>query len=105
VVTTTPAPASAVSASAPGAAIAVPLRHLERLVAGRRHTVRPGETLWAIARAMLPDGAPDADVMALVRRLWSVNAERIGTGSPDVLPVGVVLRLPALDRSTPGGSR
>ena len=64
-------------------------------MSGRSHTVRTGETLWVIAAALLPADASDEQVAATVARLWELNASRIATGSPDQLPVGVTLRLPA----------
>jgi hypothetical protein len=60
---------------------------------GRIHVVQPGESLWAIAQARL--GA-DAGAPALARevsRLWQLNRAQIGTGDPDLLPVGTELRL------------
>lgn len=65
-----------------------------RSLAGREsHTVRPGECLWSIAEALLPAGAGNEEIAQEVQRLWQLNASRIGTGDPDMLPVGVVLRL------------
>lgn len=58
------------------------------------HTVRPGESLWSIAEALLPPGAGNAEIAKEVQRLWRLNQSRIGTGDPDLLPVGVELRLP-----------
>ena len=63
-------------------------------LAGRRvHIVRAGECLWAIAEALLPAGAGNAEIAAEVRRLWSLNAARIGTGDPSLLYTGTALRL------------
>ncbi|HET7177736.1 MAG TPA: LysM domain-containing protein [Solirubrobacterales bacterium] len=63
-------------------------------LAGRRfHIVVPGESLWSIAEALLPAAAGNAQIAAEVQRLWKLNASRIGTGDPGVLPVGVKLRL------------
>jgi hypothetical protein len=42
---------------------------------------------------MLPAGASNAEVAAEVRRLWNLNASRIGTGDPDLLMVGTKLVL------------
>jgi hypothetical protein len=44
-----------------------------------------------------PD-AGDAAIAAAVARLWELNAARIGSGDPNLLPAGVVLRLPATTR-------
>lgn len=57
------------------------------------HTVRAGECLWSIAEAVLPPGASDARVATEVARLWRVNAARIGTGDPNLIMAGTVLRL------------
>lgn len=58
------------------------------------HTVRSGECLWSIAAALLPAGASNAEIAAEVKRLWRLNASRIGTGDPSLLMVGTRLRLP-----------
>jgi nucleoid-associated protein YgaU len=60
----------------------------------RVHTVRAGESLWSIARAELGPGASAAEIAAYVRQLWSLNADRIGTGDPDLVRVGTHLLLP-----------
>ncbi len=65
-----------------------------RRTTGPRHLVRSGESLWSIAGGQLRDGATDEEIAAQVKRIWAVNADRIGTGDPDVLPTGTVLRLP-----------
>jgi hypothetical protein len=60
---------------------------------GRFHVVKPGESLWSIATGLL---GPDASAVAValeVRRLWKLNEERIDTGDPNLLRVGVKLRL------------
>jgi LysM domain-containing protein len=59
----------------------------------RVHVVRPGDSLWSIAAALVREDADPAAVALEVQRLWRLNAPRIGTGDPDVLPVGVLLRL------------
>lgn len=90
-----PAPPSSEQPSAPRpVATTVDRDGGGRSIAGREsHTVRPGECLWSIAEALLPAGAGNAAIAQEVRRLWQLNASRIGTGDPDMLPVGVVLRL------------
>ena len=39
-------------------------------------------------------GASAGQIARLVSRLWELNHARIGTGDPDMLHVGTVLRLP-----------
>jgi len=57
------------------------------------HVVEPGQSLWMIARGLI--GKPDsiAQVAFEVERLWHLNAERIGTGTPDLIFPGLELRL------------
>ena len=38
--------------------------------------------------------ASAGQIARMVSRLWELNEERIGTGDPDMLHVGTVLRLP-----------
>jgi hypothetical protein len=59
----------------------------------RFYVVRPGDSLWAIAVALRGPDASIAAVRRVVRRLWRLNRNRIGTGDPDALPIGVRLRL------------
>jgi hypothetical protein len=61
---------------------------------GRVHVVRPGETLWSIAKALLGDGASPARIAAMVDRLWRLNTERIRSGQPDLILPGERLLLP-----------
>lgn len=63
------------------------------LVGRRSHVVVGGECLWSIAAAHLPPGASASEIAEEVHRLWQLNSARIGTGDPNVLPVGVRLRL------------
>jgi len=57
------------------------------------YRVRPGDCLWAIAAELLPSSAGNAAIAQEVRRLWRLNASRIGTGDPNLLMVGTELRL------------
>lgn len=59
----------------------------------RRHTVRPGESLWAIAADVLGPDATPAQIAREVHRLWALNSDRIGTGDPDLLMIGTRLVL------------
>ena len=62
--------------------------------AGGHHVVRAGESLTAIARKILGAGASDAEIAGYVKRLWSLNSDRIGSGDPDLIHPGDRLRLP-----------
>lgn len=64
-----------------------------RRIRGRFHTVLAGESLWSIASALLEADASPAAVALEVRRLWRLNEATIGTGDPNLLRVGVRLRL------------
>jgi Tfp pilus assembly protein FimV len=57
------------------------------------YTVRPGDCLWSIAEAVLPSGAGNEEIGAEVARLWHLNADRIGTGDPNVILAGTRLAL------------
>ncbi len=57
------------------------------------YVVRPGDCLWHIAAAVLPAGS-DIDVIEeKVAELWRLNEDRIGTGDPNLIYPGTVLRL------------
>jgi LysM repeat protein len=60
---------------------------------GKIHVVEPGETLWSIARGILGPDANNAEIAHEVDRLWRLNADRIGTGTPDLIRPGQRLRL------------
>jgi hypothetical protein len=59
----------------------------------RTYAVAPGDCLWTVAAALLPSGASNEQIAAEVGRLWRLNAARIGTGDPNLILVGTVLRL------------
>jgi LysM repeat protein len=60
-------------------------------------TVRPGDTLWAIAARDLPAGAPDHDIDSRWRAVYAANRLTIGL-DPDLIRPGQRLRLPPLPR-------
>jgi hypothetical protein len=59
----------------------------------RMYVVRPGDSLWSIAKRLLGRDASVAAIAREVARLWEMNADRIATGDPDLLPVSTRLRL------------
>lgn len=61
----------------------------------RAHVVVKGESLWRIAEAHLGEGASDAKIAATVNELWNLNADKIGTGDPDLILPGQHLKMPA----------
>jgi hypothetical protein len=91
--TIAPAPPQTITrVVAAGAATAIPRAGRAR-PSDRSHVVRPGESLWSIASDLLGGRASGARIAAEVQHLWQLNAKHIGTGDPDVLPVGTELRL------------
>ena len=59
----------------------------------RAHTVLAGESLWSIANDVLGADSTPAQIAREVHRLWRLNSDRIGTGDPDLLPLGTRLAL------------
>ena len=60
---------------------------------GRTHVVKPGQSLWVIAQALVARRASIGEIAFEVGRLWRLNAARIGTGNPDLIYAGQELRL------------
>jgi nucleoid-associated protein YgaU len=98
-----PAPAPAILASQP-VAVAQPVAEdaatgaatttrTGRLGEHSSYLVEPGDSLWSIAKRLLGREASPARIAREVNRLWSLNAERIATGDPDLLMVGTKLQL------------
>jgi nucleoid-associated protein YgaU len=56
--------------------------------------VRPGDSLWAIARKLLGPRASNGAVEHKLVAIWNLNARRIGTGDPNLIFPGTRLRLP-----------
>ena len=83
------APTAAPTAPAPVASATTPSARLNR----RTCTVQPGDSLWSIATRLLAPNAASATIAHEVQRLWALNEERIGTGDPDLLVAGTILRL------------
>jgi len=70
------------------------VRH-EATAGGRVVEVRPGESLWSIARAALPPDATAATITRAWHRIYAANQARIGA-DPDLILPGTSLRLPHL---------
>jgi len=60
---------------------------------GSTRVVQPGQSLWAIAQGLFGGPASIAQVALQVDRLWQLNADRIGSGNPDLIFPGLRLRL------------
>jgi len=86
------APPAPAQARTPSAAPRELTRKEPNTVAGQ-HVVQPGESLWSIAAGLAGDDASPARIARIVNRLWALNADRIGTGDPDLVMAGTTLRL------------
>jgi nucleoid-associated protein YgaU len=84
-------PSSSGAALPPTATVAFAMHARKR--GDRAHVVRPGESLWSVAKDVLGAGASSAQMAREVNRLWELNKDSIGTGDPDLLMVGTRLRL------------
>ena len=56
--------------------------------------MRPGDSLWSIAKRLIGPGASTAEIARGVHRLCQLNGDRIGTGDPDLIMPGQTLQLP-----------
>lgn len=83
---TSRAPSATPTGSAPGSVSPAPT--------ASHYRVRAGDCLWRIAAAHLPAGADDATIDAAWRQWYRLNREAIGA-DPDLIDVGLVLRVPA----------
>jgi nucleoid-associated protein YgaU len=93
-----PAPAPVGVGGASGSPAVQPVQYgaaREMLDAGRGavYVVRPGDTLWEIAEALLGSGASEAEIVREISRLWERNRDRIASGSPDLIRPGERLLL------------
>lgn len=81
-----PSPSSQLVASPPG--------DPGRKLGGKdSYVVRPGDCLWHIAAAALPGDSDTQAIEGKVVELWRLNEDRIGTGDPNLIYPGTVLRL------------
>lgn len=64
---------------------AAPAGTSQGATASRTLVVRSGDSLWTIARSLLPPGASQSEVQSKLHELWSRNAARIGTGDPNMI--------------------
>jgi hypothetical protein len=92
-----PQPQPAITAPAPSTSPSTAIETASASHAPRRgdrfHVVRPSESLWSIAAALLPADASTARIAREVNRLWELNSSRIATGDPDLLAIGTKLVL------------
>ncbi|WP_188780774.1 LysM peptidoglycan-binding domain-containing protein, partial [Marmoricola endophyticus] len=56
-------------------------------------TVRPGDSLWAVARRHLPPDAGPAEISRAWTAIYDANRDVVG-GDPDLIHPGTDLRLP-----------
>jgi hypothetical protein len=56
--------------------------------------VRPGDSLWSIARSLVGPSASNTEVETKLVKVWDMNAHRIGTGDPNLIFPGQRLLLP-----------
>jgi len=57
--------------------------------------VRPGDSLWSIARHLTGPSASNEQVNNKLVAVWDMNAKRIGTGDPNLIFPGQRLMLPS----------
>jgi LysM repeat protein len=55
--------------------------------------VKPGDSLWSIARTLVGPSASDEDVERRLVEIWDDNERRIGTGDPNLIFPGTRLRV------------
>ena len=58
------------------------------VAAGGSIVVKPGDSLWSIARSLLPAGASNTEIDRKLVEIWDRNAQRIGTNDPNLIFAG-----------------
>jgi hypothetical protein len=71
------------------------------LHSGGAYQIRSGDCLWTIARRVVGQGAGTAAVSREVSAIWNENAQRIGTGDPNLIYPGTTLHLPSSGSVSP----
>ena len=61
--------------------------------AGSSIVVKPGDSLWSIARELVGANAPDNAVERKLVAIWDANESRIGTGDPNLIFPGTRLQV------------
>jgi len=56
--------------------------------------IHPGDSLWVIARRVVGPKASNDAVQRKLAAIWALNANRIGTGDPNLIFAGQTLHLP-----------
>jgi hypothetical protein len=71
--------------------------HRSRASASGAHAsslvVKPGDSLWTIARSLVGPGASDAAIERKLVSIWDANEGRIGTGDPNLIFPGTRLHV------------
>jgi LysM repeat protein len=91
-------PAAARDAAPPGAAA---FGARDEVRGASSYVVTAGDSYWAIAADILPDGAANDDVMRLTNELMSLNMSKLGYDVAAMLHAGDVIQVP----STPTAER
>ncbi|MCA1679584.1 MAG: LysM peptidoglycan-binding domain-containing protein [Actinobacteria bacterium] len=86
-------PPPALATAAPAAAVTRPVAAPDIPDDADSYLVRSGDSLWSIAKRLRGPRASTAQVAREVNRLWHLNADRIGTGDPNLIMPGQTLRL------------
>lgn len=74
-------------------AAATPARGARTSGPGGSVLVRPGDSLWSIARSLLPAGASNTEIDRKLVEIWDRNASRTGTNDPNLVFAGQRLLL------------